>query len=748
MDGTDYNRPRRPNADTITYLKSLPFDERVAHSEIDAYIQYQKQLQLAESTNNSSEQDLELEEVEFPQILSAALAALDEIKNEIASLAGDEFGSQCIETIARITAPYSTNAARKLLHGISGYMIHLSTHRYASHVVQSILQNVQQIHDSGTRQDEVDLAKILEIEDDDEEEDGYKLPELKDLLLSISEEIQPVSKDLAVHICGSHVMRSMLCILGGCVEVVPDHLASKPGGTMESGGTRRGKVKSTKKKKKNKSVMTGEGVSNNASHARYKRVKNGRLDATDNDVKNCLYSFIYELTQLDLKSNDEATSVQPGELQQLACNPSAGPLLIVLLHILIQTSETSVDTAGRQETATDQDKANKSISDFRLGIYAPETQFSKGSPAERLVKCLLCWDASTEDGKQQEKAGDIMYGLSGETRGSHVVETLLRTSNDSFYESFCNAGKFFEVEAFSDYAHHEVSNFVLQTLMMTARTREQVESLIKCVEGLINDGYVLDAKNKRRGIFWRAVEMSAKFRIGQETILKCMRKGFGTTEFGMSMDDCVRQLINFRQPEEGKRFAELDAIGARTVYQLLRFVPRLCGDVLTGIISKFDASELESMCNDGLASRCIIDGILDGPTTQKPFSQAVKKLFEKLKDRWVSLSVERCGHHTVKKIFIKLTNMEDRASLSRELAIGINRLSGNAMGRSVIADCFVKDYMEGEDVWNAAVKKRLEREVFLKEIDEGNFGGTEKKRKRKRKKTSQDEEEEGKKSKS
>ena len=739
MDGTDYNRPRRPNADTLTYLKSLPFDERVAHDEIDDYINYQKQV--------TEQPDAEIEEVEYPQALSAALAALDEIKHEIASLAGDEFGSQCIETIARITAPYSTNAARKLLHGVSGYMIHLSTHRYASHAVQTILQNVQQIHDSGDSK--VDIAKILEIEEEDEQEDGYQLPELKDSILSISQEIQPVSKDLAVHICGSHVLRSMLCILGGCVEVVPDHLANKPGGTMESGGTRRGKVKSKKKKKKNKSVMTADGVSNNASHAQYKKVENGRLDATDDGVKDCLYSFIYELTQLDLKSDEDEVSQQPGELQQLASNPSAGPLLIVLLHILIQTSESSVSTAGKEEPETDQDKANKSISDFRLGIHAPPTQFSKGSPAEKLAKCLLCWDDSTEDGKQQEKAGDIVYGLSGETRGSHVVETLLRTSNDSFYESFCNAGKFFEPEAFADYAHHDVSNFIVQMVLNTARTREQVECLIKCVEGLINDGYVLDAKNRRRGIFWRAVEMSAKFRIGQETILKCMRKGFGTLKSDGSpgVDECVHQLINFRQPEEGKRFAELDAIGARTVYQLLRFVPRLCGDSLSGIVAKYDAAELESMCNDGLASRCLIDGILDGPTAQKPFSQAVKKLFEKLKGRWASLSVERVGHHTVKKIFIKLTSMDDRKALSEELADGINRLNGNAMGRSVIADCAVKDLMEGEDVWNAAVKKRLEREIFLKEIVEGNFG-TEKKRKRKRKKAPLDADVEDKKVKS
>ena len=73
----------------------------------------------------------------------------------------------------------------------------------------------------------------------------------------------------------------------------------------------------------------------------------------------------------------------------------------------------------------------------------------------------------------------------------------------------------------------------------------------------------------------------------------------------------------------------------------------------------------------------------------------------------MALSVERVGHHTVRKIFLKLGTMalEDRASLSEELANSISRLNGNAMGRSVITDCAVKDYTEGDKVWNSAVKK-------------------------------------------
>ena len=136
----------------------------------------------------------------------------------------------------------------------------------------------------------------------------------------------------------------------------------------------------------------------------------------------------------------------------------------------------------------------------------------------------------------------------------------------------------------------------------------------------------------------------------------------------------------------------------------------------------------------------IIDGILEGPTNLPPFSHATRELSEKLRGQWTSLSVERVGHHTVKKIFMKLNSFEDKAIISSELCNSMRILSGNAMGRSIITHCAVREYMEGEEIWKSTVKKAMERESFLKEITMkgsgvgGEEGDNMKKRKRKRKK--------------
>ncbi len=156
-------------------------------------------------------------------------------------------------------------------------------------------------------------------------------------------------------------------------------------------------------------------------------------------------------------------------------------------------------------------------------------------------------------------------------------------------------------------------------------------------------------------------------------------------------------------------------------------------------VSKFNKlTYLKMPCFHSFSSS-IIDGILEGPTRQEPFVNAMRKLCIKLKGYLVQMSVERVGHHTVKKIFLKLKSFEDKASISQELSKGINRLNGNSMGRKIISECAVKDYMEGEDVWRSAVKKAMERELFLKEIVEGDTAGGTKKRKRKRKKKENDE---------
>lgn len=663
MADFDYNRPRRPNPETIAYLKSLPLSLVPAKEEISKF--------------------LDQSDKEFPSLLAASMAAIDEIRQEVASLAGDEDGAQIIELMAHIALPYSETAARILMAGLSGYHLHLATHRYGSHVVQTILQLAV------TSSSDTELAQ----HDDAPHLSTSNLPSLQELITGMVEELTPSAPELAVHICGSHVLRSLVCVLGGVQLHQP-----------ERSSARRGREKTKKKKKKKQD--DSQQITNAGILEMSPAPKSSRFSADKESLQSLLDSFW--------------GSDKLGELQKIACHPSAGPLLMVCLRVL-----TFCYSANTDNWIDSGEKGNNN----KLGILKAQPQYELGSPAHDLVKRLLLLDDS-----KQDKVGEIIYGLSGEPRGSHVLELLMRISPDEIYKIILAKGDF--ANTLQEYVEHDVSNFVVQTLFCTVRTKEQADQLLQSVERLIANGYVIDSSKSRVGIFWRAAELAAKFQVHQEPLLKALSLGTGALmtldgdvpalEHGANssesrrqaspvpLKDCIHHLLNLKAPlKHGDRLT-LGVEGTRAIYHLLRFEPKLCGGLLDGLTS-MTPDELEMLAKDGLGSRCVWDGILDGPISEKPFQHAARNLLKRLSGRWVALASDRVGHHCVMKLFDAL-KLDDKAVLTAELAQGSNRLGGSAMGRSIMEACAVNAFLNGENAWKDAVRKLNKGDAWLNDL--------------------------------
>ena len=186
----------------------------------------------------------------------------------------------------------------------------------------------------------------------------------------------------------------------------------------------------------------------------------------------------------------------------------------------------------------------------------------------------------------------------------------------------------------------------------------------------------------------------------------------------MEIKDCIPILIGLVRNPDNDQHITLDAAGCRSVHHMLRFSPRLCQDVLDGILKELSIDDLVSIAKDGLGSRCIMDGILDGPVKTPIFSAGTKDLREKLTGHWASLASDRVGHHTVKKLFKHLPRIDDKAKLVEELHGGGNRLRGNAMGRSVIDACLIDAFDENRKEWRHKVGKlqSTSEEKFLAEV--------------------------------
>ena len=772
---TGYHRPRRPASDTIAYLRGLPLDIDTAHQEVSRFLSSssskvtRKDIQNNEQDNNNNEDDDDEDDNvddDFPQSLAAAFSALDEVKSEIASLAGDEYGSQSIEILTRIAAPYSEIASRILLNACKGYYLHLTTHRYGSHVLQTILQlsmvSIAAGAGAGAAADKNDLALHEEAPPSlkEEDENNMSLPSLYELIIGVVDELSPHITELAVHLCGSHVVRTLLCVLGGVTLESSRHDTSNSNNKkqFDMGGTIRGRLKPKKKKKKKKPSSSDDSSSSSSSTPQAGTMTivyqtNSRIEP------NKFQPTLESLSQALLGER----SAEPGELQQHACHASAGPLLIVLIRVLTYSTDSARNEFLKLSSSKSKTKqpleetakinANSSIADFRLGIPKSEPRYNEGSLADNAVKQILCWQEGNDASGDQQHAHDVIYGLSGEPRGSHVLETIMRLCPDEFYESLLKYGNFLSAQAMQDYVDHNVSNFVVQTMLSTVRNKDQAESVLKTVEKIISTGLTIDSTKKRQGILWRATELAAKYRIEQDGILKSIRLGFlainnnvtapvdatnneiddnndnDNSEGGkkkkkrkkasaVDFKDCIPMLIGLkRNPVDDQRIT-LDVAGCRSVHHMLRFSPRLCEDVLEGIIKGMSVEDLISITKDGLGSRCIMDGILDGPVKTPIFANATNDLREKLAGHWSSLATDRVGHHTVKKLFKSLPRIDDKAKLVEELLEGGNRLRGNTMGRSVIEACAVDVYDENRKEWRHKVGRMLSstEESFLAEV--------------------------------
>jgi nucleolar protein 9 len=718
-----YDRPSRPNRQTIEYLRGLPLNVESAKDEVARFL-----TSLSER-NQQVPDDIDRNENDgqyFPHILAAAFSALREVNAEVASLAGDEHGSQSLEALAQIAVPYSETSARILLHSCSGYCLHLATHRFGSHVLQTILEL------AATPLSTTDLALHDEAPSLASGEGAREssLPSLFDLILSVVDELSPHSSELAVHFCASHVLRTLLCVLGG-VQMEARNVGS-PSSVLAS---RRGWTKPTKKKKRKKNA-SDDSSSSIAPHPWTMTIvyntASSRVDPVD--FRPTLEAWTYAL--LGNGSDNE-----PVASEELACHESAGPVLIVLLRVLTYSSDSARKQWLEGEKVTQNDKNNApSIAGFRLGVAKNDPRYTKGSLADKVVRQILCWQ---DNATEQKLASNVIHRLSADERGSHLVETILRLCPDEFHQAVMECGDFLNPSKLQGYVEHRVSNFVIQNLLLSVRSKEQAETLLKIMGRVISSGLAIDPAKRRRGILWRSVEIAAKYHVEQESLLKAIRLGFGainafsvnppevttaTTEpdaegvkktkqrkkaSNVQLKHCIPLLIGLKRNQTDGHTISLDAAGTRSVCHMLKFSPRLCQDTLHGLINEMSTEDLVSIAKDGLGSICLMDGILDGPVNTPIFAEATKMLLSKLSGHWATLAGDRVGQHAVKKLFKALPKVDDKAKLVDELAQAGNRLNGTAMGRSVIAACGVDGYLENRKQWRQRTVKLLTSEDSL-----------------------------------
>ncbi|GMF35383.1 unnamed protein product [Phytophthora fragariaefolia] len=141
---------------------------------------------------------------------------LEELAPRAASAASDRHAGELLE----VFLPKMSDAQlRFLLHKMQGYVSHLWTNRYSSHVLQHLLSLA-----SGVVANEVDGEQDKGEDDDDER--MKDVPPMSDVIVNMAKEVEAEWITLMNDVSASHVLRSVLAVLAG-KPLVPEKRGKK-----------------------------------------------------------------------------------------------------------------------------------------------------------------------------------------------------------------------------------------------------------------------------------------------------------------------------------------------------------------------------------------------------------------------------------------------------------------------------------------------------------------------------------------
>ncbi|RLN91479.1 hypothetical protein BBJ28_00026099 [Nothophytophthora sp. Chile5] len=184
-------RPRRLEPDTLSYLKEV--------TEM-----------LTQPSEDSTPEDAEL----------LLWNVLEELAPRAASAASDRHAGELLEAFL---PKMSDVQLRYLLSKMTGYVSHLWTNRYSSHVLQNVLSRSSAVVAKEQQLDEKDDKN----ENEDEEDERVKeTPPMSEVIVAMVKEVENEWLTLMNDVSASHVLRSVLAVLAG-KPLVPEKRGKK-----------------------------------------------------------------------------------------------------------------------------------------------------------------------------------------------------------------------------------------------------------------------------------------------------------------------------------------------------------------------------------------------------------------------------------------------------------------------------------------------------------------------------------------
>ncbi|GMH87611.1 hypothetical protein TrVE_jg2629 [Triparma verrucosa] len=621
--GHDVQRPRRPDPDDVIYLEGVPLE--------------------------GDEQRL------------AARAALLSLSHSFASLCGDERASSILEKCLRLGLLPSTDpeessevyeTLQTCLKSVEGYAEFIAINRYGSHVLSTLFSVMAPLLPS------LPATSVTSV-------------------ISITSTLKGSLLELTQHISGSHVLRSLLCLLAGVSE--KDVLPPK------------GK-KGKKRKTENVSASYPRNVTVHSSPSLFK--------SSFDDIISTIVN--------------RSSRKEKGFMQYLACHEGASKVLMCGLRV----GGCAYGSGVVSVCVTDSNETGRTLNLTSLDF----PKLNSGSVLAAMAAAILGLDDA-------ETSREIVYGLSGEVSGSWVLEAIMEVCGPVIFD-----GIFLGAQGrLKEYVEDDVANFVAQSLMAHCRDKSTADKIVKEVLPMIKNGRILKAD--RSGVLMRAVQMCGRFEVGQELIYNAI---FAETNVAELVDVVIEERVT------------INVNGARVIlYMLSSFDKVWAAKVYKALAAVLNPGQIVELCKDGMGSKLLIDGML---TTKYDDlrGEATGMVYDAVKPGALDIATDRVGHWALEKCFRNF-GIEMKMEIAMALASGERRLEGSKVGQGVLERLCVKQFLEGMEVFEEAVKKRErakdggKEEIvkgFMDDVvkgdggdgdgGEGGEGGKKKKRKRKK----------------
>jgi hypothetical protein len=356
----DVEKPRRLEEETAIYLSGL-----------------EPQLEDAENNDNI--------EILIDNVL-------DEIKQRTASAASDRRTNFIIEKICNFA---NISQLMEVIKRCAPYVLFLSQNRHSSHVVQSIIARLCYLLRAGETFD-VDLDN------------------LETVILSFAEPILSNFAWMAGEISGSHVLRSMVCLLTG-MPLISER-------------------KSTTSKHQH-SVALSEPLEKLIVPDLY--YIDSKLcfqvpDAFHTALYNAVEGSLLGQTDSEGKVTGTAQSFSH-ELQLMISDTSCCAAVVILLRIL----------------------------------FTPDLIPGGPELAEQIVICALDWTSKVDSaGAEADPGASVFYAMGGDKSGSYFLEAVIECCSVSFLIELvqrCLLSR--SDETIQEFVEDNVANFIIQSVM-------------------------------------------------------------------------------------------------------------------------------------------------------------------------------------------------------------------------------------------------------------------------------------------